>query len=343
MAEVKSYKCLNCRAPLHFNPEKQQWSCGYCFSSFTKEELDASPLNGDQPPEEAEELDVYHCENCGAELIADHATAATFCLYCKSPSVIKARFSGAFKPSRVIPFKVTKKEAEDKYRHWIKKCLFAPRAFKEDEEIEKVTGMYAPFWMYKAAIRASLQGEATTVSSWRVGNYRYTKTKFYDVAREAAFAYDLLPVDGSVKLDDALMEQVEPYDYSGMQPFSMQYMAGFLAERYDVDEEAARKRAKARLDGYAGNRMRETVTGYAAFTPRSSESVYDTLEEDYVLMPIYILNNPFQGKDHIFLVNGQTGKVVGQTPVSRKKQLLFGAAVFLGIYLLGALGGAAIG
>ena len=349
MGSVKSYKCLNCKAPLTFDPSTQEWKCDYCFSHFDKGELDASPLNQDHPEsetvveDEGDEIDVYHCENCGAELVADHTTAATFCLYCKSPSIIKTRFSGKFKPTKVIPFKIQKKEAEDLYRKWIRKALFAPRDFKEDEEIEKVTGMYAPFWMYNSKVTEQLAGQGTRVSAWRSGNYNYTKTKYYNVSRKISVAYNQVPVDGSKKLDDTLMQMIEPYDYHEIKPFSMQYMSGFLAERYDVDEPEARKTAESRIEDFAKTRVRGTVSGYNSFTPNSSETSYDSFDNEYVLMPVYILNNIFQGKDHIFLVNGQTGKVVGQTPLSRKKQFLFAAAVFIGSWLAVGLGGALLG
>lgn len=94
------------------------------------------------------ELDSYICNSCGAELIADNTTSATFCIYCKSPAVIKSRFSGRFRPRNVIPFRLTKEQAKEIYQKWIKKRIFAPKEFKLKEEVDKITGIYAPFWLF---------------------------------------------------------------------------------------------------------------------------------------------------------------------------------------------------
>ena len=157
MAAVKNYACLTCKAPLAFNPETQTWDCEYCFNAFDLVQLEAAPST----TQEAEDLDVelpdldsYHCQNCGAELLADETTAATFCLYCKSPSVIKSRFTGRFQPKFVIPFKLSQAQAEDIYKTWIKKRFFTPDAFKHKETIEEIKGIYAPFWMFDAHIRS---------------------------------------------------------------------------------------------------------------------------------------------------------------------------------------------
>jgi DNA-directed RNA polymerase subunit RPC12/RpoP len=360
MSDVKIYKCLGCHAPLAFDPISQNWKCKYCFSQFTKEQLDASPLNQDeddiqeQSVEEeqhkeqfeesmTEELDAYHCNNCGAELLADETTSATFCLYCKSPTIIKTRFSGRFKPSYVIPFKIDHKKAEELYYAWIRKRFFAPKLFKQKDEIEKITGIYAPFWMFNSKVSAYFEGQGTKVKTWSQGSYRYTNTRFYDVLREGQIAYSNIPVDGSIKLDDTLMELIEPFNYDELKPFSMQYMSGFMAERYDLELTEAEKVAKNRIEGFASARIRDTALGYTTLSTTRNQVQYNELNDDYYLMPIYLLNNRFKDKDHIFIINGQTGKVVGQTPISLKKQLLFGLGVFLVTWVVVAIGGGLIG
>jgi DNA-directed RNA polymerase subunit RPC12/RpoP len=346
MAHVKNYKCLSCQAPLAFDPTSQKWKCEYCFNTFTLEALEAAPsttqvtedLDVEQP-----ELDAYNCQNCGAELIADGTTAATFCLYCKSPSVIKARFSGRFQPRQVIPFKITKKDAEGIYKSWIKKCLFAPDLFKSKESIEEITGIYAPFWMYDALMSGYIEGEGLTVSHWSTGDYNYTLTKYFKVVRDGQVGYDNVPIDASIKLDDELMHKIEPYDYSEMVPFNMQYMSGFMAERYDVEDETARGLMLHRVNNYVTAKFKSTVTQYGVFNQTQQNFNPVDVKVEYVLMPIYLLNNKYQGKDHVFVINGQTGKVVGQTPISKIKQAIFAASLFVSISALGILGGAFFG
>lgn len=345
MAHVKSYNCLTCKAPLSFNPGTQSWKCDYCFNSFTLEDLEKAPATAQQSDDldtEMSELDSYNCKNCGAELITDGTTSATFCLYCKSPSVIKARFTGKFKPKLVIPFKLTQNEAEELYKTWIKKRFFTPDLFKAKETIEEIKGIYAPFWMYDTLMKGYIEGEGTTISTWTTGDYNYTRTKYYRVVREGTVSYNKVPVDASIKLDDELMHKIEPFDYNDMVPFNMQFMSGFLAERYDVESTDAQKTMIERVIKYTKQKFNGSVTGYSSFSPSQQSFKPEKIESEYVLMPIYLLINKFNDNSHVFIVNGQTGKVVGDAPISRKKQAIFTAISFAVITVVSILGGALI-
>lgn len=349
MATTKVYKCLNCQAGLEFDPSSQKWKCGYCFSEFEKEALDAKTPDAEEtqkveePDVDQPEMDSYRCTNCGAELIADSTTAATFCLYCKSPTIIKARFSGRFKPKYVIPFQLTKEQAKKLYQTWISKCLFAPDVFKSKNEIDKITGIYAPYWLFDTTANGMIQGEATKVNSWTQGDYHYTMTKYYEVIRSGHVRYDNIPVDASVKLDDKLMMKIEPFDYKDIKDFSMQYMSGFMAEKYDVEEMKARPVMEERANKYIQERLNSTVQGYTGFHVRNQSVQLMDTNDDYTLMPIYLLVNKFNGKEHVFIVNGQTGKVVGDTPISKMKQFLFGLGIFVAVWLIGVIGGGLLG
>lgn len=340
MSSVKEYKCLNCKAGLEFDPPSQHWKCHYCFSEFTKEQLDAVYKQDETLDEEMPELDSYKCTSCGAELIADSTTSATFCLYCKNPTVIKSRFSGKFKPKSLIPFRLTKDMAQDIYKKWIGKRMFAPSEFKRKEVIEEVTGIYAPFWLFDCKADGVTEGEGTRVSSWTTGDYRYTNTKYYRVLRRGSAEYQRIPVDASKKLDDKFMHMIEPYDYKDLTDFSMQYMSGFMAERYNVEASESEKVMEERVQKYIGERLNSTVSGYTTYAPRNEQVQLSDTTQDYSMLPIYLLINKYKGKDHIFIVNGQTGKVVGDTPISHIKQLLFAGAIFAVVWLIAVFGGA---
>ena len=337
---VKEYKCLNCNAGLEFNPESQNWDCNYCFSRFTKEALDKVYVVDEPTHEEMPELDSYHCTSCGAELLSDNTTSATFCVYCKNPTVIRSRFSGKFKPRFVIPFKMTKEKAKSIYSAWIKKRFFAPSEFKHQEEIEKITGIYAPFWLFDCTADGYIEGDATTVSSWRSGNYRYTKTRFFRVSRAGTMKYDNVPCDASKKLDDKLMHMIEPYSYADLKDFSMQYMSGFMAEKYDVDSNEAGQVIQGRVKQFVETTLKGTVNGYASFSVADSQVNLSDENHDYSMLPVYLLVNKYKGKEHKFMINGQTGKVVGETPISIGKMFAFGGALFAALTVLTIFGGA---
>lgn len=337
---VSEYKCLNCGAGLAFNPESQNWDCNYCFSSFSKEELDKAYHVEAASEEDMPELDSYHCTSCGAELVADQNTSATFCVYCKNPTVIKSRFSGKFKPKSLIPFQFTKEKAQELYTNWVRRRLFAPSEFKSREEAEKITGVYAPYWLFDCEVFSAIEAEATTVKTWTSGDYRYTKTKYYIVIRGGTASYDNIPIDASKKLDDELMHKVEPYDYKDLKDFSMQYMSGFMAERYDVESDEAKKVMEQRVKNYMEESLKSTVKGYNSFRVTDVELQLLQANKDYSMLPVYLLVEKYKDKEHLFVINGQTGKIVGKTPISIVKMLAFGAAVFFGTWILTVLGGA---
>lgn len=340
MEAVKSYKCLSCGSALEFDPESQKWKCHFCSSEYFKEELDSADRQEPVVEEATPELDAYQCSNCGAEVIADSTTSATFCLFCKSPAIIKSRFEGKFRPSAQIPFKLTKSQAEDLYKKWIRKCLFAPKSFKDQEEIQKITGMYAPFWVFDCLAKGTLDGEATRVSHYTRGDYNYTLTKYYHVVREGRVEYERVPVDSSTKLDDELMQKIEPFDYTDLTDFSMQYLSGFLSEKYDVESSTAEEVMRERVEAYLEQRLMATANGYSLFVPTHKDVNLSDIQPEYVLLPVYLLTNSFRGKNHAFIVNGQTGKVVGETPISPARQMIFAAGLFLVLWIIAVLGGA---
>ena len=342
MSSVKKYKCLNCGAGLEFSPTNQNWKCHYCFSDFSIQEVEEAYNEGELPDEDAPELDSYSCNSCGAELIADDTISATFCLYCKNPTIIKNRFSGRFKPQLVIPFNLTKDDAQKIYTKWIKRRIFAPKKFKSKEEIDKVTGVYVPYWLFNCDIDGQIEGVGTKVRTWTSGDIIYTETRYYNVEREGNCSYNLLPVDGSKKLDDSIMEKVEPFDYSKMVKFSLPYMSGFMAEQYDVDSDEASRSMKKRVQEFYENRLKGTVKGYRSFKVKSRNINFNEIDEQYAMLPIYLLVNKHKGKDHVFVLNGQTGKVVGDTPIDRLRQFLFFGAFTLGTFLITLFGGALI-
>lgn len=342
MEEVQSYKCLNCGSALEFEPESQKWKCHFCGSEYVKEELDTVPSEAAHPDKDTPELDTYHCGNCGAELIADATTSATFCLFCKSPALIKSRFEGKFQPKALIPFKLSKDQAETLYKSWIRKCLFAPSSFKKREEVQKITGMYAPYWVFDCLAQGELGGEATRVSHYERGDYRYTLTKFYHVVREGRVEYERVPVDSSTKLDDGMMQKIEPFNYEGLTDFSMQYLSGFLSEKYDVEAETAEGVMRERVKSYLEQRLMSTTGGYSTFIPTHRQIDLSDIRPEYVLLPVYLLTNIYQDKSHAFIINGQTGKVVGETPISLARQITFAVSLFGALWILAVFGGALI-
>ena len=349
--EVKNYKCKACSAPLRFDGATQKLVCDYCGSSYELWEYESAEDHSQDPDEAAESrsgewdqsakdehwaeeygMYVYHCPNCGAELLCDETTAATSCPYCSYPAILPGKFSGSCrKPDFVLPFRLSKEEAAAQLKRHYRGKKLLPRAFSEESHIEEIRGIYVPFWLFDAVSRGDAHFSCSNSSSHREGDYIVTTTRHYDVYRSGDMQFSGLPVDGSSKMPDAYMDSLEPYDYKDLKPFSTVFLPGFLADRYDVDSEAAIPRAETRFKTSFDDAVRRTVYGYERVIPRGGH--YDLVpgQINYALMPVWLLNTRWNDKTYLFAVNGQTGKMVGDLPVDKKKQNLWFFGLLAGI------------
>ncbi len=341
---VERFACKTCAAPIGFDIKVAKWKCEYCGSEFEKNEIeqqtgkaDGVELNEDLSVE-IPELDEYRCNACGAQILTEGETAATFCIYCRSPSIIKSRFSGDFRPRYLIPFKITQTEARQVYFRWIQKRFFAPSEFKNAREVNSIRGLYAPYWLFDCGASGFVIGEGRNTRSWTSGDYRYTETKHYFIKRSGFSQYEKIPVDGSKNLDDELMEGIEPFDYGGLKDFALEFMSGYLAERYDVDQTKAARAMEPRARKYLQTTLEESGQRYDSVTFQSSHISLNNVKAAYAMLPIYVLTNIYQKKKHTFMINGQTGKTYGETPYDKGKLVVFSLVTFLASWVVALIG-----
>ena len=330
--EATDYKCPACNAPLTYKPEIQSWRCEYCFSDYKLEDLENNEKEfEDLESTETIDVDEYTCENCGAKVVTDENTAATFCVYCGNTAIIKNRLTGMLKPKSVIPFKTAKAQAESAFLKFKKGKPFAPKEFGKKEQIEKITGVYIPFWLYYAKANGTISGIGIREKRWRSGDYQYTQTDTYNVSRAGDMSFERIPVDGATKFDDDIMDSIEPFDYNEMEKFTPAYLSGFLAEKYDVDSKSAYARAEERIESTVMNYLKSTVAGYNSVTYHNENVEEEITNLEYVLFPVWMLNIKYKDKYHMFAMNGQTGKMVGNVPVAWSKFILWFLGIFLGL------------
>lgn len=345
MSDLYEYKCLNCGGALEFNTETQKLKCPFCDSEFDIEALKAMDetlkttdgadqmdnwqTNADNQwvDGETDGLNTYVCKSCGGEIVGDENTAATSCPFCGNPVVVAGKFSGALKPDFVIPFKLDKKAAKEKLKAYVNSKKFAPSTFKSKNRLEEIKGIYVPFWLFDSNINAAVQYEGTRVRKWRDSNYDYTETSFFDVYRQGNMSFSNIPVDGSTKMPDDLMESIEPFDFREAVDFQTAYLAGYLADKYDVDMQSSIPRANERVKSSAIDTLGSTAQGYVSLTPKSSNVQLLSGVSKYALFPVWILNTEYKGEKYTFAMNGQTGKFIGNLPVDNGKL----AALFTGV------------
>lgn len=344
-----SYKCPNCGGELVFDADRQKFICGWCCSDFSADEITSCAHADAQDSEKAaaaeqfaQDTDVYICSSCGAEIICDHNTAASFCYYCHNPVTLKGRLEGDYRPEKLIPFKIAREKAEEIFKKQCSHKWFLPFDFVSSGQIEKMVGLYVPFWLADCDAEARLTAEGVNVSSYTSGRTTYTTTKIYDVEREGRFHYDGIPADGSKKIDDQIMDAIEPFDYNGLVDFDMAYLSGFFCDKYDVGKVDVLLRIKEKVEAAAVNVLRADISGYT--TVRVKRKVVRMLGTDwhYMTLPVWFMNYRHGGKNYNFAINGQTGKVAGIYPVSGPKLAVFMALMaaivgvagyFLGVYM----------
>ena len=333
MAVLQEFKCPCCDGAIAFDSGSQKMKCPYCDTEFDVESIKSylddttnpqqddmnweKSAGGDWQTDELTGLRTYVCESCGGEIVGDENTAATACPFCDNPVVMKGQFAGALRPDLVIPFKLDKKAAKEALKkHYSGKKLL-PKVFKDENHIDEVKGIYVPFWLFDAEAHGNMTYKATRVRSWSDSEYYHTQTMHYHVVRAGSMPYKNVPVDGSSKLDDQLMESIEPFDMKDAVDFKTAYLAGYLADKYDVDAEASITRANARIKSSTEEAFRSTVSGYSTVVRESSSVQLKNSSSKYALYPVWLLNTTWRGQKYTFAMNGQTGKMVGDLPVDK--------------------------
>ena len=329
--------CPACGGAMVFDPTIGKLKCDFCGSAYTPEEMEAAwkekaaktaaEGGGREMLGEDDGMLGYTCSTCGAELMADQNTAVMICPYCGSHTLAPAQFSGSLKPNYIIPFAHTKQEAVDKYHSFYDKRFLLPKSFKTDSHVEEIQGVYVPFWLFDGKVNLEGHYMAQDTSTDKDGHKHVTGR--FEVYREGHLSYEKVPADGSRRMDDAIMDSVEPYTFADIKEFSMSYLPGFLAERYDVEVEECRKRAHERAEKTITSQVEDTIR-HDEIVSKNVKCTFANEKHSYAMLPVWMLVTKWQEKTYKFAMNGQTGKMVGDLPVSAPKM----AAVLVPLFIV---------
>lgn len=350
---VIEYKCPCCNAGLVFSSSAQQLTCEYCDNTFEIDTVRAYNDADSQPQQDAftwdnrtssewndgeqSNLNAYQCPACGGEILTDDTTAATFCPFCDNPTIMPTRLSGGLKPDAVLPFQKSLQDATSAFLNLCKGKPLLPKDFTSQHRLEKITGMYVPFWLYDCEADFSGNYKATRIHCWSDSKYNYTRTEHFLLSRKASAAFSGIPMDGSSKMEDIFMESIEPFDYSQMVPFEMSYLTGFLADKYDVPSENGQERIRQRVNQSIEDNIQSTLLGYATALPTNRQLQIQHSKAKYVLLPVWMLNTKYNGKLYTFAMNGQTGKMTGSFPICPKRTAAWFAGICGGVTILAHL------
>ena len=355
MAKNLTYKCPTCGGDLAWNAETHSFKCKYCDDEFTNEQLESLGENeiDESKAEKHRELEedkalytatdgtdnsdlvAYTCSHCGAEIITNRTTAATICVYCQNPIVMSEQVIGDFSPKYVIPFKVEKSKVMDAFKKFSKKPL-TPKSFNPDAVVEKMQGVYVPFWLYSGSASGVIKGTGENDSTFNRSGAKYRETSYYEFVRSGNIDVANVPVDASGKIENDAMDSIEPYDQRDLTEFSPAYLAGFLAERYDEDADKCFERADLRIKNSLKSSL-ERSANYDRVHTKSFDASVSIKSRDYALLPTWLLYTKYENEDYLFAMNGQTGKFIGNLPIDKLKLAIYTALGSVGGFIAGIL------
>lgn len=328
MSEMTIYRCPSCGGEITFDSDKQKLVCPYCDTSFKVETLKEyteeinQELKNDTKWNTAEVHETfnddtiveYSCEHCGGTIIGDKETIATTCPYCDSPVIMNKNVAKNLKPDYVIPFKMSKEDAKKQLNEFFRDKALLPKSFKTESTLDELKGIYIPFWTYHCLVDTKIRYNATKVRYYSDNDYNYTETKHYLVTREGTVQFNNVPVDGSSKIDDEYMQSIEPFDFKEAVPFETAYLAGYLADKYDEDSSTSEPKATKRIKKTTRSLFKKTVSAYSHTKVDKSQMKFKDKQVNYYLLPVWILNLTWEDKKYTLMMNGQTGKMIGDLP-----------------------------
>lgn len=334
MAQIVEFACPSCGGAMSFDPNAQNVKCPYCDTTYEMKDLQAydeacketdtdQTMEWETPQEdawregEADGMRIYMCESCGGEIVGDETLGATTCPYCDSTVVMKGTFAGDLRPDLVIPFQVDKETAKAALQKHFQGKTLLPKVFKDQAHLEDIQGIYVPYWLFDANAQGDMRFKATRVRTWRTRDAQYTETKRYSVLRSGSLQFQAVPADGSSKMPDDLMESLEPYDLDKAVDFQTAYLAGYLANRYDVSVEQSTERINQRIRISVEEALAQTVNGYHQVNLEQGTVNCRHGKVRYALYPVWLLHTTWNGEQYTFAMNGQSGKFVGNLPLDK--------------------------
>ncbi|HXW04936.1 MAG TPA: hypothetical protein VD833_06885 [Vicinamibacterales bacterium] len=350
IAALDKYPCAACGAQAEWNPAKQLLVCPFCGTEapFTVdaatgaiEELDLVRALRELPDQERgwqTATRTVQCQSCKAVSVFDPARVGQNCDFCGSPALVDyTEIKAPIRPKSLLPFKVTESQVREQIRRWYASKWLAPGALKKRAMVDRVHGVYIPYWTF----------DAHAVCPWNAdaGHYYYTTETYRDskgrsqrrqvrhvrwepASGEVRHFFDDEPIPGTRGVSHALLKQVEPFPTTELVPYSTGYLSGFVVEHYQVvlvdAAQASEEAMKAQLREMAASQVPGDTYRNLRIHPVFSGRTFK-----HILAPVWLLTYQYRAKPYQVVVNGCTGKIAGQYPKSPWKIALLVLLVIL--------------
>ena len=327
-------RCPACGGEMAFDPDLQTMHCSFCSHKAAVEIQTGAIMEYDfKSAENTANLNwgaikkVIHCNNCGADSVLDESSASAECAFCGSSQIINQDSSAGIAPESLVPFKISKNAAIDNFSKWIKKRFFAPGALKSNYRKEGISGVYIPYWSFDANSDSNYRAEAGTYYH-ETENYTVEKdgktetrqrqvrqTRWRNVHGNFSKQFDDVLVNASRQVDHKLIKNLEPFNLNELVQYQPDFLAGFLAERYSIGLKEGWENAQQGLERQLHDDVKKFINADEV-RGLSVNTVYNDVKYKHLLLPVWISTYLFNNKVYKFMVNGQTGKVHGESPVS---------------------------
>jgi len=321
--------CPACGAGLRFNVEMQEMVCDHCDNSFAVKEIDDNE-SFDAKGHRVFDMSIFVCPDCGAELAVDDPNDAVgFCPYCGGASMLFDRVRQSWVPDGVIPFQITKEQCKQAYVKEVRRHLFVSRKYRNPELIESFRGIYMPYWSFECKQQTPYKVQGTETDDVEGETYRIKRT--YNQWYETDYAISGFSHDASSSFDDHTSERIAPYDDEGIEAFHPGYLSGFYAEIGDMDQETYARYAQEVCQDFAAGQVPYSMTRAEARAIKT-----DVTSLTNVLYPVWFMSYRRKDKISYAAVNGQTGKVSADLPLSPLR--IVAAAIAIAAALFALLG-----
>jgi uncharacterized Zn finger protein (UPF0148 family) len=359
MSEVtvssESFKCPSCGADMTFDPKSGMLSCAFCDHKdeicTTNEEIEEYDFNSAETDTSLNDwgakTKTISCDNCGGKTVVPADETTVKCAFCGSAKVISTDELPGIRPESLIPFKIDNNRALGLFKDWIKKRRMAPFALKKEYSTGGLKGVYIPYWSYDTNTHSSYTGQAgdyyyvtemrtvTVNGKTEMQPHRVQKTRWRFVSGTYDKSFDDIIFNDSGRVDQKIIEKIEPFHLNELVKYNPKFLAGFAAERYKNGLKAVWERAKAFINKTIRNDIYAIIKrGCDVVGTINICTTYDDIKYKHMLLPVWISSYTFKGKIYNFFINGQTGEVQGRSP---KSALKIAGLVLIGIAIAAIL------
>lgn len=348
--EETDKKCPSCGGVMDFDPATGGLSCPYCGHT---EEIQTR--EGDESAEELalEDADKVEncdwgvakktviCKACGAESVYDALEISAVCPFCGSNQVMEASDQNTMAPGGVVPFQISDKQASDLFKNWIRHKWFCPKLAKESAKAKNFKGIYLPFWTFDALTKSQYRGEfGRDKVKKKADGKTQVETTWYSVRGNHEEFFDDELICATTNHNQSMLRGLEPYNTADNKSYRPEYVAGFAAERYAIGIKEAWQMAKTSIKFKLQRSIEKRIikeNNADRVRNLQIDAAFSKLTYKYLLLPVWISSYKYKEKVYQFMVNGQTGKVSGKTPISIPKVIITVVAIALILILISML------